>query len=128
MKRKKKSPLQKAQKKLWELTRQIVFKKYGKDCYTCPKKNLEGVNCQGGHVPWPASTLSTFCKYDIRFVRPQCFDCNINKGGMGAIALERMQREKIDIEAMRTLNRETKGKPYHLDWHLAKIAEYEKLV
>jgi len=127
-KRHSKTDLRRAKDKLWELTRKIVFRTYGTNCYTCPKTNLTGVNCQGGHVPWPTSILSTECRYDIRFIRAQCYNCNINNGGMGAVALKKMLAEGIDIEAMETLNRETKGKPYPLDWHLQKIQEYEQIL
>ena len=116
----------KLRKKLWKLTREIVFKTYGKNCYTCGQKNLTGSNCQGGHVPWPASILSTVCKFDVRFIRPQCYSCNINKGGMGAVALERMQKEGIDIEQLKRLNQETKGGSFGKTWFKEAIKEAEE--
>lgn len=115
-------------KKLWKITREIVFKTYGTDCYTCEQKDLKGANLQGGHCPWPGSILSTVCKFDARFIRPQCYSCNINHGGMGAVALERMQKEGVDIEQLKKLNQETKGGSYGARWFKEKIAEYtEKL-
>lgn len=126
-KKKKAVTLTKLNDKLWELTRQICFRTYGTDCYTCPKKNLIGRNLHGGHVPWPKSALSKMCAYDIRYIRAQCYDCNINKGGMGAVALDRMIHE-IGIEAvetLRVLSEKTKGGMYGRQWTLEKIQECE---
>ena len=33
-------------------------------------------------------------KYDLRVLRFQCYNCNINRGGMGAEAYKRMLREE----------------------------------
>jgi hypothetical protein len=47
---------------------------------------------------------------------------------MGAVALERMQKEGVDIEQLKKLNQETKGGSYGARWFKEKIAEYtEKL-
>lgn len=106
-------------KNLWEVTRLLCFELYGRDCYTCQQRNLVGVNCQGGHVPWPDSILSAECAYDyVNYIRPQCYDCNMNKGGMGAIALDRMKREGVDVDALWQSNLETKGQKYGRDWYV----------
>ncbi len=120
------------EKKRWNylesLQKQIVIKKYGKDCYTCTAKNLEGRNCQLGHVPWPRSILSRECAFSWKFTRIQCMACNINRGGMGAEAALRMQREGIDVEAMRIWNRETKGNKFSAMWREDQISLYESLL
>lgn len=110
--------------KLEAAQKQLVIKTYGRDCFTCPQKNLQKSNCQLGHVPWPRSILSTECKYDIRFTRIQCFSCNIHRGGMGAIALQRMRDEGVDVDAMRHLNEATKGKPVPTAWFVEKLEDY----
>ena len=89
-----KQPISKIQKELWQELRRVAGIVYKKDCYTCPAKNLEGSNCQLGHVPWAKSVLGAYCKYDIRFVRWQCMRCNIHAGGQGAEAYKRMLREE----------------------------------
>lgn len=33
-------------------------------------------------------------KYDLRLLRPQCYNCNMNLGGMGALFLDRMRNEE----------------------------------
>ena len=127
-KRKVHTELYRAKKELWELTRQLVFKTFGNDCYTCSAKNLIGVNCQGGHVPWPGSILSAKCKHDIRYLRAQCYLCNIHHGGMGAVALERMQREGINTEELWEINRKSIGQSYGLSWYKDQIAKTTALL
>ncbi|MDE2104794.1 MAG: hypothetical protein KGL39_46585 [Patescibacteria group bacterium] len=117
--------------RLWAATRLLCFRLHGTDCYTCPAKNLTGKNLQGGHVPWPKSTLSKIAAYDYeRFIRPQCLTCNIHRGGMGAEALTRMTKEigEQGIEIMKEFNRLTKGGSYGRQWTIEKIAEYEALL
>lgn len=84
LKRKSKSPLKKLEDKIWALCRLITFKRYGNTCYTCGAKNLIGRNLQCGHL-FPKASLGAFLKYDLRVLRPQCFHCNINLGGNGAV-------------------------------------------
>lgn len=43
---------------------------------------------------WPKAVLGAAMKYDLRILRPQCYDCNINKGGMGAVFYRRLMSEK----------------------------------
>jgi hypothetical protein len=113
-------------KKLWAVTRLLVFQTYGTDCYTCDRKNLTGSNCQGGHMPWASSELSVTCRYDIRYIRPQCYDCNINKNGRGAIALLKMRAEGIDTDALWQWNLETKGKSQPITFFEEMIHDYKQ--
>lgn len=94
LKKQSKQPISKIQRDIWKIVKPIVIKLYGNNCYTCQAKNLQGVNCQLGHVPYPKSILGAYLKYDIRCLRIQCYSCNINKGGMGAEAYKRMLREE----------------------------------
>ncbi|MEK7499469.1 MAG: hypothetical protein AAB649_02590 [Patescibacteria group bacterium] len=125
-KRRKKTPLTLAKEKLEETQKALVIKIYGKDCYTCPQKNLEGMNCQLGHVPWPRSELSVRCIFTLAFTRIQCFRCNINCGGNGAKAFVRMIKEGIDVDAMEAQNLATKGKTTPLKWFYEKRQEYQE--
>lgn len=115
-------------KVLEALQKRVVLKIYGNDCFTCPAKNLQGSNCQLGHVPWPRSQLSTICKFDYRFTRMQCFKCNIWDKGRGADALMRMVEEGIDVQAMRDTNVNTKGVVCGKKYYEEKITEYEALI
>lgn len=47
------------------------------------------MNWHTGHF-LPASTCGNFIKYDLRNLRPQCYNCNINLGGNGAIYYQRL--------------------------------------
>ena len=123
-KKRKKSPLTLAKDKLWAVTRLLVFATYGRDCYTCPQKNLTGHNLQCGHVPWPSADLSVTCRYDIRFLRPQCYNCNMNKGGMGAVALERMKSEGVNTYELRRISETTKGQPQPISFFQEKTQEH----
>lgn len=122
------SQLRALKKKLEAAQKALVIKVYGSDCFTCSQKDLKGSNAHLGHVPWPRSILSTECKYDIRFTRIQCFRDNIHNGGMGAVALQRMRDEGIDVDAMRALNQATKGKPVPNSWFQEKLNDYTTLL
>lgn len=125
---KKKSSPKRLKEKLEALQKQIVIKKYGNDCYTCHQKDLQGANCQLGHVPWPRSILSPECAFSPEFTRIQCFMCNIHRGGMGAEALERMKAEGIDTDAMKAWNERTKGGSYKTNWYEEQIEHYQQLL
>lgn len=63
--------------KCWNLIRQIVFKKYGTNCFTCPRTNLVGTNLQCGHYLTVAVVGSNNrLSWDINQLRPQCSYCN----------------------------------------------------
>ena len=93
MKRRKKTDARKIEDALWVECKRIVRARYPHECYTCFAKNLEGANLHTGHGPWPKSALPAYLKYDLRCLRIQCFNCNINLGGMGAEFLKRMLAE-----------------------------------
>lgn len=125
----KKSPLTKAKKALWQVTRKLVFQTYGTDCFTCEAKDLQGTNLQCGHVPWPKAILSTPAQYDIRFLRPQDYRCNINHGGMGATAFIKMKDNGVDVVGeLWKYHLETRAQVYPLQWFLDKRQEYENLL
>lgn len=95
-----KAPISKIQKDLWVECRRIAREQFSNpdktiDCYTCRAKNLQGSNCQLGHVPWPKASLGAYLKYDVfRVLKWQCATCNIFRGGMGAEAYKRMLKEE----------------------------------
>lgn len=77
------------QRKLWEECRRLIKDIYKRgdgtyDCYTCQQKNLVGSNCQIGHFI-AKSVCGAYLKYDLRNLRIQCFRCNCNLSGNGAI-------------------------------------------
>lgn len=90
MGKRKKSEITKLQEKLWDECKRIIRARYGNTCYTCGKTGLEGSNWQTGHMI-PKAVLGVNLKYDLRVLRPQCYNCNIHHGGMGAVFIERMR-------------------------------------
>jgi hypothetical protein len=42
---------------------------------------------------WAKGSLGAFMKYDLRILRPQCYHCNINLGGLGAVFYKKMLDE-----------------------------------
>ena len=126
--RKKTPTIAKLKKELEALQKQIVIKKYGRDCYTCEAKDLQGSNCHLGHVPWPRPDLSIQCKFAPEYTRIQCMVCNIHKGGRGAVALQRMIDEGINVHYLRILNAETKQNPPKRIWYEETINRYKALL
>lgn len=95
MQKKSKQPISKLQENIWQECKRIIRARYGNTCYTCGRSGLSGVNWHTGHM-FPKATLSAFLKYDLRLLRPQCYNCNINLGGMGATFIEKMRKEEGD--------------------------------
>lgn len=89
--RKKRNPIKTLKNKIWELCKQKTREKYGMDCYTCERKELKGSDCHTGHFI-PSGSCGLFLRYDLRNLRPQCYNCNINLGGNGAVFAIKMIR------------------------------------
>jgi hypothetical protein len=134
-----KSSLKQAKDELWELTRQIIFNRYpqkiggsGKNkdkrrCYTC----REGVGYSCGHLV-PASLITSYVRYDLDNLRPQCFPCQKFKQGNLVGFVRNMRDEGIDgIDLIadvihRADEAEVLPSP-KLEWYLSKIDEYKKI-
>jgi len=128
-KRKTKSDLAKAKAKLWELCKTITRLRYGNTCYTCNKTGLEGSNWHTGHYV-TKSTCSAELAYDLRNLRPQCYQCNINLSG-NWVAFE--HRLVIDcgqsyVNDLKRRNRDTKGRKFDILWYQRKAVEYTRLL
>lgn len=93
---KKKSPQKIIEDKLWAECRRIVFERDNIDgqinCYTCSALNIEGVNKQLGHC-YPKGACGATMKYDLRNLKYQCYNCNMNLGGMGAVFKANLERD-----------------------------------
>lgn len=88
MKRKSRTEVAKLKDKLWELCKQITRKRYERDdgtwtCYTCKKHLVYGKDAHTGHFI-PSAVGGAFLRYDLRNLRVQCYNCNINLGGNGS--------------------------------------------
>lgn len=125
LRRKSKSEITKVQDTLWEHCKRITRARYGNTCYTCGKTGLEGSGWHTGHM-WSKAALPAFLKYDIRILRPQCYDCNMNKGGMGADFFRRMCQENGE-EYMMELYRDRQVEVRALEHYQKLIIEYSQL-
>jgi hypothetical protein len=126
LKKQSKQKISVIQRKLWKIIKQIVRKKDPNVCYTCGQTNLAGINHQSGHM-WAKASLGAYMKYDLRLIRPQCFRCNINYGGLGAEFYARMLRE-IGQEEMEKLQKDRQVTVNAYDHYLKLIDEYTKLL
>ncbi len=106
LRKKAKSETRKIQDKIWKILRERAINKYGSVCYTCGAKGLTGANRQLGHL-YPKASLGAFLKYDERVLRIQCYRCNINLSGMGAVFYRKMLSE-VGEEAMEKLEQDKK--------------------
>lgn len=128
-KKTKKLSIVQVQKKLWQACRRvadILFTKNGVTrCYTCDKV-ITGSNKQLGHM-LPKSTCGMYLKYDVeRNLRWQCYHCNINGGGQGAIFVRRMVEEKGQEYVDETfVLRNKSGKA--IDFFIELLALYETM-
>lgn len=78
---------------IWDECKRIIRIRYDNVCYTCGEENLFGKNFQTGHMI-PKAYVDAYLKYDLRILRPQCFSCNIWRGGMGALFIENMRERE----------------------------------
>jgi hypothetical protein len=114
IKPRKKTPEAKLKKALWELCKTLIRAKYGNTCYTCGKTGLAGSTWQTGHFI-PASICGAYLRWDLRNLRPQCYRCNIDLSGNGAVFYRKLVLEEgqeyvdqlfkdkdMDIKASRT--------------------------
>lgn len=89
LRKKSKQRISVLQRKLWEYCKEIIRKKYGPTCYVCDRGPLEGSNWHTAHLI-PKAACGASLKYDLRNLRPSCYNCNINLGGNGAEFLRKM--------------------------------------
>lgn len=122
-----KTPVSKLKKQLWQLCREIIFTKYGSDCYTCPALGLIGSNRHLGHFI-SKSVCSAALAYSLDNLRPQCYRCNIHLSGNWVAFEAHLTRDGIDVAELKQRNEHTKGKQYDILWYLAKIEEYQALI
>lgn len=125
LKKKSKQKISTLQVKLWDECKRITRRVYGNVCYTCRRGGLEGSNWHTGHL-FAKASLGAFLKYDLRVLRPQCYDCNINKGGMGADFWLRMWEEN-GAEYMNQLLADRKVTVKAYDWYEQLYQKYKTL-
>lgn len=126
LKKASKLPISRLQKKIWLLCKEITRKRHGNSCYTCGQMGLSGSNQHTGHL-WAKASLGAYLKYDLRVLKIQCYNCNINLGGMGADFYKRMLKEEGQEYMIRLeMDRRKTVKAY--DHYIKVFAEYEEII
>lgn len=125
MRKKSKQSISLIQRKIWEHCKRIIRVKYKNVCYTCGRAGLEGSNWHTGHLLAKAS-LGAYLKYDLRVLRPQCYNCNINLGGNGAIFIENMRAIEGNEYVDKILS-DRKETVKAIDHYLKVLEEYKNL-
>ena len=110
--------------KLWKVTSQLIKQIYGKKCYTCDRQaDGSGLHC--GHFI-PSSVCGISLRYNLRNLRPQCYNCNINLGGNGAEYYRRMVEEVGQEEVDKLFQEKNKITKWSLTDYQDLIDKYTK--
>lgn len=120
-----KVPISRLQRQIWQLCKEIIRRRHGNSCYTCGQTNLSGMNWHTGHL-WAKASLGAWLKYDLRVLRPQCYNCNINHGGAGAEFWVRMVRD-MGQEYMDNLKAERHIEVRAYEHYSEILDEYKKI-
>ncbi len=86
--------------KVWNECKRITREKYGNVCYTSGQPNLEGSNWHTGHG-LPKGSLSLKYQFDLRNLRPQSYNENINKGGNSHVFLAKLERDEEGLSFLK---------------------------
>ena len=125
IKKQSKMPISRLQRKIWEECKRIIRTRYKNVCFTCSATGLVGSNWHTGHL-WSKASLGAYLKYDLRVLRPQCYNCNINLGGMGADFFKKVLKE-LGQEKMSELERDRQKIVKAYDHYEKILEEYKKL-
>lgn len=108
---------------LWNLFRQVIYKRDGNTCFTCGRW-CEGQGRHAGHFITGA-TCPPSLYFDERNVHVQCYNCNINKGGYW-IEYRRRMHMKYGAKIVHALEKmQTKVEKWERTDYLKKIQEYK---
>lgn len=133
-KRRKKGELTKLKLKLWELCKQITRSMCVQPdgtwiCYTSGKTIVYPKDAHTGHCI-PSSLCSVELRYDLKNLRVQSYDQNINKNG-NPLQFERnliRDHGQAYMDDLWNRNEATKGKVYPKEWFETKINDYQLLL
>jgi hypothetical protein len=119
-------------KKLWDECKRIIRKRYQREdgmwnCFTCERLIDEPFKAQTGHCI-PSSTCGAFLRYDFRNLRIQCYMCNINGGGQGALFYKRL----VETEGQEYVDKLFQDKHVSIKadvwWYTEKINDYKGIL
>ena len=119
------------QKLIWQECRRITKVAEATKCYTCGADLTKKSRHLGHFIP--KAYLPVCLKYDTMFLRPQCYYCNINLGGNGAMFYYNLCKEvgRIKVEkyvgvvnALKTLPKRTTKQ--NLEYYTKLLAEIKR--
>lgn len=133
-KRRKKGEITKLKAILWKLCKQIIRKQYGNsdgtwNCYTSGQLMVLPKNVHTGHFI-PSSLCSVELRYDLKNLRPQSYNDNINhSGNPHQFRRNLIANHGIEyVEELETRNEATRGKTYPKEWFQKKITQNIQLL
>jgi hypothetical protein len=127
----KKLDIKHLRKKLWIVLTAYIKKRDGRKCITCGKDILPGKGLHSGHFI-PSKICGVELRYDEYNVHVQCFFCNRNMGGFGAMyyikMIEKYGQERVD-ELFRRYNVHLiRKEKWSEEDYIAKINYYENKI
>lgn len=131
---KRKAPsLGKLKKRLWELVKIVIRKKYDRGdrtwtCYTCDKHITEPADAHTSHFI-ASSVCGAYLRFNLRNLRITCYKCNVQLGGNGIEFYPRMVAEmgQGEVDELKRISRQVLIKA-DAPWYLEQIASYEALL
>jgi len=126
-KRKQRTAKQKGKDTLWELCKQIVRKRDGDSCVICPKRGLTGSNWHTGHLI-PSSVCGAHLRFDLRNLHSNCYNCNINLGGNGAMYYRMMKIKYGEPQVEQLFKEQHEYQKVDVLFYNKLIAEYKVLL
>lgn len=127
LKKKSTTSVRKLKDELWQLCREITFKKHGSTCYTCGAGELTGSNRHLGHFI-PSSLCSAELRYDLDNLRPCCYRCNIHLSGNWPAYEAHLIRDGINVDELKSRNVITRGMQADSLWYQRKITAYTTIL
>lgn len=127
----KKLDIKHLRKKLWISLTNYVKKRDGRKCITCGKDILPGKGLHSGHFI-PSKICGVELRYDEHNVHVQCFFCNRNMGGFGAMyyvkMVEKYGQDFVDNIFKRYLCQITNKAKWVEEDFINKIKYYEEKI
>jgi len=127
LKKKATDTVSKLKQKLWKVTREIIIKQHGSDCYTCDARELKGSNRHVGHFI-PSSICSAEMRYALENLQIQCYRCNIHLSGNWVAYEAHLIKDGIDPNELKRRNRETTGRKYDILFYQRLLEEREAML
>lgn len=112
---------------VWEQCKRIIRSWYVNNdgswtCYTCGKILREKKDVQTGHGK-AKSLLKIRYKYDLRNLKIQCYNCNINLGGLSDIFIAKLEREPKGLEFLKETCVKFEGR-----WVISHTDDFSKAI